>query len=157
MNLLQAYGPDDAANASFPECLELMESSRAAMWVDSTDAAGILASGPLSARLSVARAPVGPWENAPGGTRLSTYSNPNYQAANEAHADVAVAELLDADPNNPGTTPRPGLPGVQYVGIPEFQDVGTRCTEEISAAIAGEITVNLALDACQVIASEASQ
>ena len=97
------------------------------------------------------------YENAPGGTRLSTYDNPNYQAANEEFADVAIAELLDADPNDPGTTPRPGLLGVQYVGIPEFQDIGTRCTQEISAAIAGDITVDQALDTCQTIASEVSQ
>ena len=97
------------------------------------------------------------YENAPGGTRLSTYDNPNYQVANEAHADVALAELLATDPSNPGTTPRPGLPGVQYVGIPEFQDIGTRCTQEISAAIAGDITVDQALDSCQTIAAEISQ
>ncbi len=30
--------------------------------------------------------------------------------------------------DNPGTTKRPGLPGVQYVGVPEFADIGTRCT-----------------------------
>jgi len=28
--------------------------------------------------------------------------------------------------DNPGTTKRPGVPGVQYVGIPEFQDVGNQ-------------------------------
>ena len=97
------------------------------------------------------------YENAPGGTRLSTYDNPNYQAANEEFADVAIAELLDADPNDPGTSPRPGLPGVQYVGIPEFQDVATRCNIEIVAAIAGDITVDQALDTCQTIAAEISQ
>ena len=70
---------------------------------------------------------------------------------------MAVEELLAADPSNPGTTPRPGLPGVQYVGIPEFQDIGTRCTLEISAAIAGTITVDQALDTCQTIAAEISQ
>ena len=39
--------------------------------------------------------------------------------------------------NNPGTTKRPGLPGVQYVGIPQFQDVGNRCTQLFSSVIAG--------------------
>ena len=97
------------------------------------------------------------WQLAPGGTRISTYEIPDYQVANEAHADVALAELLATDPSNPGTTPRPGLPGVQYVGIPEFQDIGTRCTLEISAAIAGDITVDQALDSCQTIAAEISQ
>ena len=55
--------------------------------------------------------------------------------------------------NNPGTTKRPGLPGVQYVGIPQFQDVGNRCTQEFSAAISGQESVDAALKACQQIAS----
>ena len=45
----------------------------------------------------------------------------------------------------------------RYVGIPEFQDIGTRCTTEFSAAIAGSISVDEALDRCQEIASEVSQ
>ena len=64
--------------------------------------------------------------------------------------------MLAAPIDNPGTTPRPGLPGVQYVGVPEFQDVGTRCTELFSAAIAGSMSVDDALADCQIIASEAS-
>ena len=64
--------------------------------------------------------------------------------------------MLAAPIDNPGTTPRPGLPGVQYVGVPEFQDVGTRCTELFSAAIGGTMSVEDALADCQIIASEAS-
>jgi len=64
--------------------------------------------------------------------------------------------MLAAPINNPGTTPRPGLPGVQYVGVPEFQDVGTRCTELFSAAIAGSMSVEDALADCHIIASEVS-
>jgi sorbitol/mannitol transport system substrate-binding protein len=64
--------------------------------------------------------------------------------------------MLSAPIENPGTTPQPGLGGVQYVGVPEFQDVATRCTEEFSAAIAGSRSVDDALAACQVIASEVS-
>ena len=58
--------------------------------------------------------------------------------------------------NDPGTTPRPGLPGVQFVGVPEFQDVGNRCTEEFSGVIAGRIGVDDALSNCQDIASSVS-
>jgi sorbitol/mannitol transport system substrate-binding protein len=56
--------------------------------------------------------------------------------------------------DNPGTKPRPGVPGVQYVGIPQFQDVGTRCTEQFSGVIAGRIDIDDALGACQDIASQ---
>lgn len=58
--------------------------------------------------------------------------------------------------DNPGTEPRPGLPSVQYVGVPEFQDMGTRCTEQLSGAIAGSVTVDDAINACHSIASEFS-
>ncbi len=62
---------------------------------------------------------------------------------------------MEAAPiDNPGTTTRPGLPGVQYVGIPEFQDVGNRCTEQFSGVIAGRVDVDGALSACQDIASQ---
>ena len=98
----------------------------------------------------------GGWAAVPPGTRQSTYDNPNYQAAAEAFAQKTLDAMLAAPIDNPGTTPRPGLPGVQYVGVPEFQDVGTRCTEEFSAAIAGGKSVEDALAACQVIASEVS-
>ena len=49
-----------------------------------------------------------------------------------------------------------GLPGVQYVGIPQFQDVGTRCTEQFSSVIAGQLGIDDALSACQDIASQVS-
>ena len=98
----------------------------------------------------------GGWAAIPPGTRQSTYENPDYLAAAEAFAQKTLDAMLAAPIDNPGTTPRPGLPGVQYVGVPEFQDVGTRCTEQFSAAIAGSISVEDALDACQEIASEVS-
>jgi sorbitol/mannitol transport system substrate-binding protein len=45
---------------------------------------------------------------------------------------------------------------VQFVGVPEFQDVGNRCTEEFSGVIAGRVTIDDALSNCQDIASQAS-
>ncbi len=96
------------------------------------------------------------WAAVPPGTRESLYENPSYEAAASAFADKTLEAMLAAPIDNPGTTPRPGLPGVQYVGVPEFQDIGTRCTEQFSAAIAGQISVEDALDSCQTIASEVS-
>ena len=52
--------------------------------------------------------------------------------------------------------PRPGLPGVQYVGVPEFQDVGNQCTQQFSAVIAGRTAIDAALENCQQIASAAA-
>jgi sorbitol/mannitol transport system substrate-binding protein len=98
----------------------------------------------------------GGWAAVPPGTRQSLYANPNYQEAASAFAQKTLDAMLAAPINDPGLQPRPGLPGVQFVGVPEFQDTGTRCTEQFSAAIAGNISIDDALSACQAIASEYS-
>ncbi len=94
------------------------------------------------------------WRAVPPGTRQSLYERPEYQEAASAFAQRTLDAMLAAPIDNPGTTPRPGLPGVQYVGVPEFQDTGARCTEEFSAAIAGTQSVEDALANCHAIASE---
>jgi sorbitol/mannitol transport system substrate-binding protein len=84
------------------------------------------------------------WSRVPPGSRLSTYQIPEYKKAAAAFADLTVAAINQADVNNAGTQPRP-YTGVQYVGIPEFQSLGTSVSQEISAAIAGRQTVDQAL------------
>ena len=96
----------------------------------------------------------GGWASIPPGTRLSTYRIPQYKAAAAAFAGPTLAAMNAAPISNPGTTKRPGLPGVQYVGIPQFQDVGNKCTEQFSSVIAGATSVDAALSACQSIASK---
>jgi polyol transport system substrate-binding protein len=97
----------------------------------------------------------GGWAAIPPGTRVSTYRIPQYKKAAKAFAATTLAAMKAAPINNPGTTKRPGLPGVQYVGIPEFQDVGNRCTQLFSAVIAGSMKDTAALSQCQQIASRA--
>jgi polyol transport system substrate-binding protein len=97
----------------------------------------------------------GGWAAIPPGTRLSTYRIPQYKAAAKAFAAITLAAMKAAPINNPGTTKRPGLPGVQYVGIPQFQDVGNRCTQLFSAVIAGSMESTQAVSQCQQIASQA--
>jgi polyol transport system substrate-binding protein len=95
----------------------------------------------------------GGWAAIPPGTRFSTYEIPEYEAAAKAFAQQTLDAMEAAPIDNPGTTKRPGLPGVQYVGIPEFQDVGNRCTQQFSSAISGQTSVDAALKACHEIAS----
>ena len=97
----------------------------------------------------------GGWAAIPPGTRLSTYRIPQYQSAAKAFAATTLAAMKAAPITNPGTTKRPGLPGVQYVGIPQFQDVGNRCTQLFSSVIAGSLKDTTALSQCQQIASKA--
>jgi polyol transport system substrate-binding protein len=96
----------------------------------------------------------GGWSALPPGTRKSTYEIPEYKKAAAAFAGPTLAAIAAAPIKNPGTTPRPGLPGVQYVGIPQFQDVGNQCTQQFSAVIAGRASIDSALKNCQDIASQ---
>jgi sorbitol/mannitol transport system substrate-binding protein len=97
----------------------------------------------------------GGWAAIPPGTRLSTYRIPQYKKAAKAFAGTTLAAMKAAPLTNPGTSKRPGLPGVQYVGIPQFQDVGNRCTQLFSSVIAGSMRSSAALSQCQQIASQA--
>jgi sorbitol/mannitol transport system substrate-binding protein len=97
----------------------------------------------------------GGWASIPPGTRASTYQIPQYKKAAAAFASKTLAAMKAAPINNPGTTKRPGLPGVQYVGIPQFQDVGNQCTQLFSGVIAGSTSDSAALSQCQQIASTA--
>jgi sorbitol/mannitol transport system substrate-binding protein len=99
----------------------------------------------------------GGWAALPPGTRQSTYEIPQYKKAAKAFAKPTLDAISSAPITNPGTTKRPGLPGVQYVGIPEFQDVGNGCTQQFSAVIAGRASVDAAIKNCQGIASQAAQ
>ena len=72
-------------------------------------------------------------------------------------AKPTLDAIESAPVDNPGTTPRPGTPGVQYVGIPEFRDVGDQCSEQFSAVIAAKSSIDSALANCQMIASRAMQ
>jgi sorbitol/mannitol transport system substrate-binding protein len=99
----------------------------------------------------------GGWAAIPPGTRFSTYKIPQYEKAAKAFASITLAAMQAAPITNPGTTKRPGLPGVQYVGIPQFQDVGNRCTQLFSSVIAGSMKDTTALGQCQQIATQAIQ
>ncbi|MFI6935571.1 ABC transporter substrate-binding protein [Streptomyces sp. NPDC050287] len=91
------------------------------------------------------------WARVPAGKRASTYDIPQYQKAAASFGDLTLKSIEAADPANPGIQPRPTV-GVQYVAIPEFQDLGTKVTQEISAAIAGKTSVDTALDDGQKLA-----
>ena len=61
-----------------------------------------------------------------------------------AFAKPTLTAIEAADPANPGVQPRPA-PGIQFVGIPEFTDLGTKVSQQISSAIAGRTSVDSAL------------
>ncbi|MER5178213.1 sugar ABC transporter substrate-binding protein [Streptomyces sp. NPDC002896] len=96
------------------------------------------------------------WTAAPAGSRESLYANPDYQRAAAAwYQQEYTAEKNSADPKNPGVGPRP-YTGISFVGIPEFADIGTKVSQEISYAIAGRQSVETALQKSQKIAQAAA-
>lgn len=96
------------------------------------------------------------WADVPAGKRASTYTNTEYLTSAAAFADVTKASITAADPRDPGTQPRPTI-GIQFVDIPEFSDLGTKVSQEISSAIAGKQSVETALSRSQALAEKVAK
>ncbi len=88
------------------------------------------------------------WASLPPGSRLSTYSIPQYRQAAKAFAPQTLKSIEEATPNHPTVGPVPYV-GVQFLDIPEFQDLGTRVSQQVTAAIAGQESVSSALSTSQ--------
>ncbi|MEQ5835329.1 sugar ABC transporter substrate-binding protein [Marinobacter sp. R17] len=87
------------------------------------------------------------WTSVPPGTRESTYANEKYQEA-APFADFVLDAIREADPTDATLKPVP-YTGVQIVGIPEFQAIGTQVGQMIAAALTGEMSVDQALSSAQ--------
>lgn len=87
------------------------------------------------------------WGNVPPGTRLSTFNDPNYKKA-APYGGLILASIQTADPTN-STLKKVPYTGVQFVGIPEFQQIGTQVTQNLAAALSGGSTVDAALELSQ--------
>lgn len=87
------------------------------------------------------------WTSVPPGTRQSTYDNENYQQA-APFAGFVVDAINAADPLDSSLEPNPYV-GVQFVGIPEFQAIGTQVGQMVASALSGETSVEQALSAAQ--------
>lgn len=87
------------------------------------------------------------WAAVPTGTRSSTYRHPEFQKA----ARFAAAEKVAIDSANPNDSTLPKSPyvGVQFAAIPEFQAIGIAVGQQMSAALAGKVSVDAALKASQ--------
>jgi sorbitol/mannitol transport system substrate-binding protein len=88
------------------------------------------------------------WSHVPPGSRLSTYDIPEYARSAKAYAQPTLDGIDAATQQNTMAEPVPYY-GIQFLGIPEFQDLGTRVSQQLSAAIAGQIPVDEALEQSQ--------
>jgi len=91
------------------------------------------------------------WASVPPGTRSSLYKNPQYLKA-APFAQMTLDSINEADPRNPTVDPVPYV-GVQFVAIPEFQGIATAIGQQFSAALAGNIPVDRALQIAQQLAT----
>jgi sorbitol/mannitol transport system substrate-binding protein len=92
------------------------------------------------------------WPAVPPGTRKSTYDNPEYKKA--PFAATTLQAMQTADPTNPCIKKVP-YTGIQYVGIPEFQAIGTVVGQNMAGALAGKMSVDQALKISQQAAERA--
>ncbi len=93
------------------------------------------------------------WSNVPPGSRTSTYDIPQYKEAAAAYAPITLDVMSGVNPKQPGVNPQPWV-GIQYVSIPEFQDVGNQCAQLVADYIANRSSVDDALSKCQDIAAK---
>jgi len=94
------------------------------------------------------------WSNVPPGSRKSTYELPEYKDAAKAYAPITLEVMSSVNPKQPGLNPQPWV-GIQYVSIPEFQDVGNKCAQYVADYLAGRSSVDDALGKCQADAQAA--
>jgi sorbitol/mannitol transport system substrate-binding protein len=94
------------------------------------------------------------WSLVPPGARQSTYEIPEYKAAAAAYAPITLEVMTSVNPKQPGVNPQPWV-GIQYVAIPEFQDVGNQCAQLVADYLANRSSVDAALGKCQAIAAKA--
>ncbi|MGQ9368628.1 ABC transporter substrate-binding protein [Azospirillum sp. ST 5-10] len=87
------------------------------------------------------------WVSAPPGTRASTYARKEYQEVAPFAAFVLDA-IQSADPVKTTRNPKPYV-GIQYATIPEFQAIGTQVGQIVASALAGQTSVDQALERAQ--------
>ncbi|NEX20978.1 sugar ABC transporter substrate-binding protein [Thiorhodococcus mannitoliphagus] len=87
------------------------------------------------------------WAKVPPGTRKSTYENPLYVEA-APFAKPVLEAIQTANPSDQTLNPAP-YTGIQYVGIAEFQGIGTQVGQMMAGVLAGQMSVDNALRSAQ--------
>ena len=119
---------------------------------DATDAAKQFIAWATSKEYTALVAEKEGWANVPPGTRTSLYENAEYQEA-APFAEMTLNSINAADPTAPAVDPVP-YTGVQFVAIPEFAGIGTQVGQEFSAALAGQQSVDEALEKAQALTTD---
>jgi sorbitol/mannitol transport system substrate-binding protein len=88
------------------------------------------------------------WSHVPPGSRFSSYQIPQYKKLSSVYGPLTLQSINATNSAHPCLQPVP-YTGVQFLDIPEFQDLGTNVSEQFSAAIAGSQSVASALSQAQ--------
>jgi sorbitol/mannitol transport system substrate-binding protein len=91
------------------------------------------------------------WSHVPPGSRFSSYQIPQYKKMSKVYGPLTLASINATNSAHPTVKPVP-YTGVQFLDIPEFQDLGTNVSEQLSAAVAGQQSVASALSQSQLYA-----
>lgn len=83
------------------------------------------------------------WANVPPGTRRSLYASPDYRHA-APFSGLVLEAIGAADADHPSVLPVPYVGG-DFVAIAPYQTIGTEVGQQLSAAVAGQISVRKAL------------
>ena len=88
------------------------------------------------------------WSHVPPGSRFSSYQIPQYKKLSAVYGPLTLQSINATNSAHPTVLPVP-YTGVQFLDIPEFQDLGTNVSQQLSAAIAGQKSVTSALAQAQ--------
>jgi sorbitol/mannitol transport system substrate-binding protein len=88
------------------------------------------------------------WSHVPPGSRFSSYQIPQYKKLSAVYGPLTLQSINATNSAHPTVKPVP-YTGVQFLDIPEFQDLGTTVSQQFSAAIAGQQSVGSALSQAQ--------
>ena len=91
------------------------------------------------------------WSHVPPGSRFSSYQIPQYKKLSRVYGPLTLQSINATNSAHPTVKPVP-YTGVQFLDIPEFQDLGTNVSEQLSAAIAGQQSVATTLSQAQLYA-----
>ena len=95
------------------------------------------------------------WAQVPPGTRESTYSNPKYLKA-APFAKRTIAAIKNANYDHPTVQDVPYV-GVQYVSIPEFQNLGDQVAQQLAAYLSGKQDIDATLKQCQDVSNNVAK
>ncbi|GAA3565703.1 sugar ABC transporter substrate-binding protein [Amycolatopsis ultiminotia] len=95
------------------------------------------------------------WAKTPAGKRYSTYNDPEYLAEAGAFAMPTYLSITSVDPRKAGVQPRPTT-GIQFVAVPEFQDLGTRASETLASVMTDDRSLRDAFADIRAMADEVS-